>query len=78
MLSKNMSVMVGMKFGVNMLRADLKLWVPVGANYNGFAFKPSKGWLTNANTKASAKYSRHTNQRQSAVHSMSATAVNVR
>ena len=78
MLSKNMSAMVGMKFGVNMLRADPKLYVPVGVNYNGFAFKPNKGWLSNANTKASAEHSRHTNQRQSAVHSMSATAVNVR
>ena len=35
-----------MIFGVNMLRADPKLWVPVGTNYNGFAFKPSKGWLS--------------------------------
>ena len=78
MLSKNMSAMVGMKFGVNMLRADPKLWVPVGANYNGFAFKPKQGWLSNANTKASAEHSRHTNKRQSAIHSMPPTTVNVR
>ena len=54
-----------------MLRADPKLWVPVGANYNGFAYKPSKGWLTNANTKASAEYSRHTRPKNSPLyHSM--------
>ena len=56
-----------MIFGVNMLRADPKLWVPVGANYNGFAFKPSKGWLTNANSKTPAEHSRNTKQKKSTV-----------
>ena len=77
MLSKNMSAMVGMKFGVNMLRADPKLYVPVGANYNGFAFKPNKGWLSNANTKASAEHSRHTNKEQSTVPRNTKTTVDV-
>jgi len=35
-----------------MLRADSKLWVPVSTKYNGFAFEPTKGWLTNANARA--------------------------
>ena len=56
-----------MSFGVNMLRADPKLWVPVGTNYNGFAFTPTKGWLSNANTKASAEHSRHTDKDKSTV-----------
>ncbi len=51
-----------------MLRADPKLWVPVGANYNGFAFKPSKGWLSNADTTiTTTEYNRHTNKEQSSV-----------
>jgi hypothetical protein len=50
-----------------MLKADSKLWVPVSTKYNGFAFKPSKGWLTNANAKASAEHSRHTNKEKSTV-----------
>jgi len=50
-----------------MLRADPKLWVPVGANYNGFAYKPSKGWLTNANSKTPAEHSRNTRQEKSTV-----------
>ena len=61
-----------------MLRADPKLWVPVSTKYTGFAITPTKGWLSNANTKASAEHSRHTNKRQSAIHSMSATATDVR
>ena len=61
-----------------MLKADPKLWVPVGANYNGFAFKPKQGWLSNGISKVSSKHSRHTNKRQSAIHSMPPTTVNVR
>ena len=71
-------MIVGMSIGVNMLKADPKLWVPVGPNYNGFAFKPSKGWLSSANRKTPAQHNRRSNQGQPAVHSMSATATNVR
>ena len=66
-----------MCFGVNMLRADSKLWVPVSTKYNGFAFKPTKGWLSNANTKSSADHSRHTNKEQSTVSRNTKTTVNV-
>ena len=60
-----------------MLRADSKLWVPVSTKYNGFAFKPTKGWLTNANTKASAEHSRHTNEEKSTVSRNTKTTVDV-
>ena len=73
-----MSAMVGMKFGVNMLKADPKLWVPVSNKYNGFAFTPSKGWLSNADTKTPTKYNRRSNKGQSTIHSMSSTATDVR
>ena len=66
-----------MSFGVNMLKADPKLWVPVSTKYNGFAFKPTKGWLTNANTKASAEHSRHTNKEKSTVSRNTKTTVDV-
>jgi len=60
-----------------MLRADSKLWVPVSTKYNGFAFKPTKGWLTNANTKASAEHSRHTHKDKSTVPRNTKTTVDV-
>ncbi len=60
-----------------MLRADSKLWVPVSTKYNGFAFEPTKGWLSNANTKASAEHSRHTNKEQSTVSRNTKTTVDV-
>ena len=61
-----------------MLRADSKLWVPVSTKYNGFAFEPTKGWLSNANTKASAEHSRHTNKDKSTVSRNTKTTVDVR
>ena len=61
-----------------MLKADPKLWVPVGANYNGFAFTPSKGWLSNANRKTSAQHNRRSNKGQSTIHSLPSTATDVR
>tara|TARA_R110000823_G_C15539661_1_gene457942 strand:- start:77 stop:268 length:192 start_codon:yes stop_codon:yes gene_type:complete len=62
-----------------MLRADSKLWVPVSTKYNGFAFEPTKGWLTNANAnaKASAEHSRHTNKEKSTISRNTKTTVNV-
>jgi len=60
-----------------MLRADSKLWVPVSTKYNGFAFTPTKGWLTNANSKASAEHSRHTNKEKSTVSRNTKTTVDV-
>ena len=38
-------MMLGTSIGVNMLKADPRLWVSVDKNYDGFAFKPNKGWL---------------------------------
>ena len=70
--------MLGTSIGVNMLKADPKLWVPVGANYNGFAFKPSKGWLSNANSKTSAQCHRRIVKAQSTIHSMPSTATDAR
>jgi len=61
-----------------MLRADPKLWVPVGINYNGFAFKPSKGWLSNGISKESNKHSGYSNKGQSSICSMPTTTVDVR
>jgi hypothetical protein len=69
--------MFGTSIGVNMLRADPKLWVPVGTNYNGFAFKPSKGWLS-ATTNKSTEHSRQSTKGKSIVSGMSKTTVNVR
>ena len=60
-----------------MLRADPKLWVPVSSNYRGFAFKPTRGWLTNANAKAPAEHSGHTNKEKSTVSRNTETAVDV-
>jgi hypothetical protein len=60
-----------------MLRADSKLWVPVSTKYNGFAFTPTKGWLTNANSKASAEHSRHSNKEKSTVSRNTKTTVDV-
>ena len=67
-----------MTYGVNMLKADPRLWVPVDNNYKGFAYKPSKGWLSNANSKVSDKYIRLTTQEESTIHSLSPTTVNAR
>jgi len=71
-------MMPGMSIGVNMLKADPRLWIPVSSNYSGFVFKPTKGWLNNGTTKVSNKYSRYVNKAQSAIHSMSATTTNAR
>ena len=71
-------MIVGMSIGVNMqVKADPRLWVSVSTKYNGFAFKPTKGWLTNANTKASAEHSRHTNKEKSTVSRNTKTTVDV-
>ena len=48
--------MLGTSIGVNMFKADPRLWVPVNANYSGFAFKPTKGWLGNATKQNEKKY----------------------
>jgi hypothetical protein len=66
-----------MSFGVNMLRADPKLWVPVSTKYTGFAYTPTKEWLTNANTKASAEHSGHTYKEKSTIPRNTKTTVNV-
>ena len=66
-----------MTYGVNMLKADPRLWVPVGNNYKGFAYKPSKGWLTNANSKTPAEHSRNTKQKKSTVSRNTKATVDV-
>ncbi len=71
-------MIVGMSIGVNMqVKADPRLWVSVSTKYNGFAFEPTKGWLTNANAKASAEHSRHTNKEKSTVSRNTKTTVDV-
>jgi len=69
-------MMFGTSIGVNTLKADPRLWVPVGPNYNGFAFEPSKGWLS-ANTNKSKEHSRRSIKEKSTVSRMSKTTVNV-
>ena len=59
-----------------MLKADPRLWVPVGTNYRGFAFEPSKGWLS-ATTNKSTEHNRQSNKEKSTVSGMSKTTVNV-
>ena len=48
--------MLGTSIGVNMLKADPRLWVPVNGNYSGFVFKPTKGWLGYATKQNESKY----------------------
>ena len=70
-------MMFGTSIGVNMLKADPRLWVPVGKNYNGFAFEPSKGWLS-ATTNKSKEHNRQSTKEKSTVSGMSKTTVDVR
>jgi hypothetical protein len=51
--------------------------VPVGTNYRGFAFEPSKGWLS-ANTNKSKEHHRRSIKEKSTVSGMSKTTVDVR
>lgn len=74
---KTYVMIVGMSIGVNMFKADPRLWVPVSTNYKGFAFKPSQGWLSGS-VKQSAKHSRNNDKGLSAVPSMSSTTNKVR
>jgi hypothetical protein len=69
--------MFGTSIGVNMLKADPRLWVPVGTNYNGFAFKPSKGWLS-ATTNKPKEHNGKSTKEKSTVSGMSKTTVDVR
>ena len=66
-----------MSFGVNMLKADPRLWVSVGTNYRGFAFEPSKGWLS-VTTNKSTEHSRQSTKEKSTVSGMPKTTVDVR
>ena len=61
-----------------MLKADSKLWVSVSTKYNGFAYKPTKGSLSNANNKTPTQYNRRANKGQSTIYSMPSTATDVR
>ena len=78
MLSKNMSAMVGMKFGVNMLRADPRLWVPVSSNYKGFAFKPTKGWLAYGTAQTKQEHNGRNRKTSSSSRGMQTTSTDVR
>jgi hypothetical protein len=60
-----------------MLKADPRLWVPVSTRYNGFAFEPSKGWLS-ATTNKSTEHNRQSTKEKSTVSRMSKTTVDVR
>ena len=70
---------LGTSIGVNMqVKADPRLWVPVTSNYTGFAYKPSKGWLTNAVTQDQKRVNcGHTNKEKSTVSRNTKTTVNV-
>jgi len=70
-------VNIGTSIGVNMLKADPRLWVSVGRHYNGFAFEPSKGWLS-ATTNKSKEHNRQSIKEKSTVSGMSKTTVDVR
>jgi len=70
-------MMFGTSIGVNMLKADPRLWVPVGTNYRGFSFEPSKGWLS-ATTNKSKEHNRQSTKEKSTVSGMSKTTVDVR
>jgi hypothetical protein len=70
-------MIVGMSIGVNMLKADSRLWVSVSTRYNGFAFEPSKGWLS-ATTNKSTEHNRQSTKEKSTVPRMSKTTVDVR
>ena len=67
-----------MSFGVNMLRADPKLWVPVSNNYRGFAFKPTKGWLTYGNAQKAQEHSGRNRKTSSSARGLQTTAADVR
>ena len=69
-------MMLGASIGVNMLKTDPKLWIPVGSNYQGFVFKPSKGWL-NATAKTTNKHSGRDQKTSGTTRSTATTAVNV-
>ena len=72
-------MMHGMSIGVNMLKADPRLWVPVSTDYAGFAYKPAKGWLGRAVTQDQKRVSGgHINQRKSALSRNTKTSIDVR
>ena len=70
-------MMFGTSIGVNMLKADPRLWVSVGTNYRGFAFEPSKGWLS-ATTNEPKEHNGQSIKEKSTVSGMSKTTVDVR
>ena len=60
-----------------MLKADPKLWVPVGANYNGFAFKPTKGWLAYGTAQTKQEHNGRNRKTSSSARGLQTTATNV-
>ena len=61
-----------------MHKADPKLWVPVGANYNGFAFKPTKGWLAYGTAQTKQEHNGRNRKTSSSARGLQTTATNVR
>lgn len=70
-------MMLGTSIGVNMLKADPRLWVSVDKNYDGFAFKPNKGWLGYAVAENANKHSRRDRKASSTTRSLQTTTTNV-
>lgn len=70
--------MLGTSIGVNMLKADPRLWVPVNGNYCGFAFKPTKGWLGYATKQNESKYHGRDRKTSGSFTGLQTTATNVR
>ena len=69
-------MMLGASIGVNMLKTDPKLWVPVGPAYQGFVFQPSKGWL-DATAKTTNKHSGRDQKASGTNRSTATTTTNV-
>ena len=70
--------MLGTSIGVNMLKADPRLWVPVDGNYSGFVFKPTKGWLGYATKQNEKKYNGRAGKASSSFTGLQTTSTNVR
>ena len=68
--------MLGTSIGVNMFRADPRLWVSVASDYQGFAFKPTKGWL-DATAKTTNKHSGRDQKASGTNRSTATTTTNV-
>lgn len=70
-------MMLGTSIGVNMLKADPRLWVSVSKHYDGFAFKPNKGWLSYAVAKNTTDHSGRNQRTSGTAKSLQTTTTDV-